>query len=141
MRKPITSRYVIAIALTGRLLVPLAEAFEPSPAVVVPIDGDGVQRMTIAVDSYTYEPNHLQIEVGKPVELILRSATIITPHNFVVKEPTAGLMVDEDIPAGKEAVIRFTALKPGVFPFYCDKKLLFFKSHRDKGMEGLLDVR
>ena len=25
--------------------------------------------------------------------------------------------------------------------FYCDKKLLFFKSHREKGMEGVLKVQ
>jgi len=28
-----------------------------------------------------------------------------------------------------------------LFAFYCDKRLLFFKSHHEKGMEGRLDVR
>jgi hypothetical protein len=28
----------------------------------------------------------------------------------------------------------------GEYPFYCSKKLLFFKSHREKGMEGMLEV-
>ena len=104
-------------------------------------DNDGVQRISITVDSYSYTPNHLQVEVGKPVELILNSVTMITPHNFVVKEPAAGLMIDGDVPAGKTEIIRFTPTQRGLFTFYCDKKLLFFKSHRDKGMEGLLDVR
>jgi hypothetical protein len=45
------------------------------------------------------------------------------------------------VPAGKTEIIRFTPTQRGLFTFYCDKKLLFFKSHRDKGMEGLLDVR
>jgi len=118
-----------------------AEVFQASTSVIVPVDNDGVQRISITVDSYSYTPNHLQVEVGKPVELILNSVTMITPHNFVVKEPAAGLMIDGDVPAGKTEIIRFTPTQRGLFTFYCDKKLLFFKSHRDKGMEGLLDVR
>ena len=118
-----------------------AEVFQASTSVIVPVDNDGVQRISITVDSYSYTPNHLQVEVGKPVELILNSVTMITPHNFVAKEPAAGLMIDGDVPAGKTEIIRFTPTQRGLFTFYCDKKLLFFKSHRDKGMEGLLDVR
>lgn len=34
----------------------------------------------------------------------------------------------------------FTTTKPGKYPFYCDKKLLFMDSHREKGMEGILEV-
>jgi plastocyanin len=119
----------------------VAESFDTSAPVVVPIDGDGVQRVTIVVDSYSYAPSHLQVEVGKPLELILNSVTIVTPHNFVLKEPGAGLMLEQDVPTGKGTIVRFTPTQRGLFKFYCDKKLLFFKSHRDKGMEGLLDVR
>jgi plastocyanin len=117
------------------------QSSETSPPLVVPVDNDGVQRVTIVVDSYSYTPSHLQVEVGKPVELILNSVTIITPHNFVLKEPAAGLMIEEDVPTGKGTIVRFTPTQRGLFKFYCDKKLLFFKSHREKGMEGLLDVR
>ena len=117
------------------------ESFETSAPVIVPIDSDGVQRTTIVVDSYSYTPSHLQVEVGKPVELILHSVTMITPHNFVLKEPGVGLMLEQDVPSGKGTIVRFTPTQRGLFKFYCDKKLLFFKSHRDKGMEGLLDVR
>jgi plastocyanin len=122
-------------------LVSAVESFEASTPVIVPLDSDGVQRATIVVDSYSYTPSHVQVEVGKPVELILDSVTIITPHNFVLKEPGAGLMLEHDVPTGKGTIIRFTPTQRGLFKFYCDKKLLFFKSHRDKGMEGLLDVR
>jgi plastocyanin domain-containing protein len=129
-----------AVVLLQASVAPV-HAFQPAPAVLVPFDTDGVQRITIVADSYSYEPNHLQVEVGKPVELIFKSVTIITPHNFVLKEPASGLMIEEDIPSGKTAVVHFTPIQRGVFTFYCDKKLLFFKSHREKGMEGLLDVR
>ncbi len=37
-------------------------------------------------------------------------------------------------------VIRFTPTRVGSYPFYCNKKLLFFESHREKGMEGILEV-
>jgi plastocyanin len=50
-------------------------------------------------------------------------------------------MVDQDVGDGKSATVRFTPTHPGTFVFYCDKKLLFFKSHREKGMEGRLEVR
>lgn len=143
MRRP--SRLNLAGIIAGLALVctPVSavESFEASTPVIVPLDSDGVQRATIVVDSYSYTPSHLQVEVGKPVELILDSVTIITPHNFVLKEPGAGLMLEHDVPTGKGTIIRFTPTQRGLFKFYCDKKLLFFKSHRDKGMEGLLDVR
>jgi plastocyanin len=133
---------LVAGLLLGSMSVPALESAETSaPVIVVPVDSDGVQRVTIVVDSYSYTPSHLQVEVGKPVELILNSVTIITPHNFVLKEPTAGLMIEEDVPTGKGTIVRFTPAQRGLYKFYCDKKLLFFKSHRDKGMEGLLDVR
>ena len=109
--------------------------------VTLEADVEGVQRTTMILDSYSYLPRYLIVHAGKPVELTLTSVTTLTPHNFVLKEPAAGLMIDQDVAAGKSQMIRFTALQPGLYPFYCDKKLLFFKSHREKGMEGLIDVR
>jgi len=109
--------------------------------VVVQADPDGVQRATIVLDSYSYSPNHLVVQSGKPVELTLTSVTTLTPHNFVLKEPAAGLDIEKDVGAGKSLTVRFTPTQPGTFAFYCDKKLLFFKSHREKGMEGRLEVR
>jgi plastocyanin len=42
---------------------------------------------------------------------------------------------------GKEpAIIKFTPTEPGKYEFYCGKKLLFFKSHKEKGMVGTLEV-
>ncbi|HET8579479.1 MAG TPA: cupredoxin domain-containing protein [Nitrospiraceae bacterium] len=114
---------------------------ESGPPVEVETAPDGVQRVSITMDSYSYTPNHLVVRAGKPVELILTSVTTLTPHNFVLKEPGAGLAVEQDVGAGKTVTVRFTPSQPGVFTFYCDKKLLFFKSHREKGMEGRLEVR
>lgn len=112
-----------------------------SAAVVLEPDAAGVQRASITLDSYFYTPAHLIVQVGKPVELTLTSVTLLTPHNFIIREPSAGLLVEQDVGAGKTVTVRFTPIEPGRFTFYCDKKLLFFKSHREKGMEGLLEVR
>jgi len=108
---------------------------------VAPIEDDGVQRATVTLDSYSYTPNHLVVEAGKPVELTLTSVTTLTPHNFIINEPAGGLSVEQDVGAGKTVTIRFTPAQPGTFPIYCDKRLWPLPSHRDKGMEGKLEVK
>lgn len=100
-----------------------------------------MQRATIALDSYSYTPNHLIVEAGQPVELTLTSVTTIIPHNFIIRDPTGDLSVEQDVGAGKTVTITFTPTQRGTFPIYCDKRLWPLPSHRDKGMEGKLEVR
>lgn len=121
------------LAIGGGALSPVA-AGEP---VTLQPGADGVQRTAIILDSYSYSPDRLIVQVGQPVELVLTSVTTITPHNFIIKD----LGVEQDVGAGKTVTVRFTPTQPGTFPFYCDKKLLFLPSHREKGMEGRLEVR
>ena len=118
-----------------------AERAPMGPPFIVPTDSDGVQRTTVILDSYSYEPAHLVVEKGKPVELTLKSVTVLTPHNFIVKDPAGGFSVEQDVGAGKTAVLKFTPTQSGTFPIYCDKRLWPLPSHRDKGMEGKLEVR
>lgn len=120
---------------------PAVQAAEPSVPVVVPVSADGVQRATVTLDSYSYTPSHLIVEAGKPVELTLTSVTTIIPHNFIIKDPAGSLSVEQDVSAGKTVVVKFTPTQPGTFPIYCDKRLWPMPSHRDKGMEGKLEVR
>jgi plastocyanin len=134
----VTIFWVLALLVGCFVAVTGAQAGE---AVVAESGSDGVQRAKIVMDSYSYKPDHLVVQAGKPVELILMSVTTLTPHNFVLKEPAASLEVNQDVGAGKSGTVRFTPNQPGIFKFYCDKKLLFFKSHREKGMEGRLEVR
>ena len=112
-----------------------------SPPVVIPMTADGMQRATVMLDSYSYTPNHLIVEAGKPVELTLTSVTTIIPHNFIIKDQSGSLSVEQDVSAGKTVTITFTPTQPGIFPIYCDKRLWPLPSHRDKGMEGKLEVR
>jgi heme/copper-type cytochrome/quinol oxidase subunit 2 len=128
--------------LVAFLVCPIGCAFgaEIGP-VVVELAADGAQRATITLDSYSYTPNHLIVQHDKPVELALTSVTTLTPHNFILKEPSAGIEVEQDVRPGKTVTVRFKPTHPGTFTFYCDKKLLFFASHREKGMEGKMEVR
>jgi len=118
-----------------------AETLIPSPPIMVPTSPDGVQRATVILDSYSYSPNHLVVERGKAVELTLTSVTTITPHNFIIKDSAGGLSIEYDVGAGKSVLARFIPTEPGRFPFFCDKRLWPMPSHRDKGMEGVLEVK
>lgn len=118
-----------------------AEADSVAVPLVVPLGADGVQRATVTLDSYSYQPNHLVVEAGKPVELTLKSVTTLTPHNFIIKDPAGSLSVEQDVSAGKTVTVTFTPTQPGTFPIYCDKRLWPLPSHRDKGMEGTLVVK
>lgn len=118
-----------------------AEPAAPTASLVVPLGLDGVQRADVTLDSYSYHPNRLVVAAGKPVELTLASVTTITPHNFIIRDATAGLSVEQDVSAGKTVVVTFTPTQPGTFAIYCDKRLWPFPSHRDKGMEGTLEVK
>jgi heme/copper-type cytochrome/quinol oxidase subunit 2 len=109
---------------------------------MIPIASDGVQRTTVTLDSYSYTPNLLIVEAEKPVELTLTSVTTMIPHNFIIKDPAGSLSVEQDVSAGKTATITVTPTQPGTFTiYYCDKRLWPLPSHRDKGMEGKLEVR
>ena len=133
------------LAIVGLLTVTLVSIGHASDslgsAIAVPISPDGVQRATVILDSYSYSPNHLVVENGKPVELTLTSVTTITPHNFIIKDSSGSLSVEQDVGAGRTVMARFVPTQPGLFSFFCDKRLWPMRSHRDKGMEGLLEVK
>ncbi|MGR3174910.1 MAG: quinol oxidase [Candidatus Scalindua sp.] len=101
---------------------------------------DGIQRIEIVGGKYYFDPNHIIVEVNVPVELeVKKNAKSLVPHGIVMKAPEAGIDFSESL-GTEPKIIRFTPVKTGKFIFYCDKKLLFFKSHRNKGMEGVLEV-
>lgn len=121
-------------------LVPCVLGASPF-AVEVPLSADGVQRTMIEAASYSFTPSHLVVRAGKPVELTFKSVSWLTPHNIIIDDPRSGLSVRQELSAGENVTIKFTPAVTGSFAIYCDEKLLFFKSHREKGMEGVLEVR
>ena len=103
------------------------------------IDPDGIQRVEIVGGGYFFNPDHIMVKVNVPVELKVRKEPGMVPHNIVMKSPEAGIEFDVAL-SSEPKMILFVPTKTGIFPFYCSKKLLFFESHREKGMEGTLEV-
>lgn len=103
------------------------------------IDNDGTQRAEIIGGEYFFEPYHIIVKINVPVELRVRKKPGIVPHDIIVNAPEAGINFKEDL-SKEPKVIKFTPKKAGKYPVYCSKKLLFFKSHKERGMEGLLEV-
>ena len=105
----------------------------------VPMASDAVQRASILGGNHFFQPKRLIVKVNLPVELEVRLEKGVIPHTLVIDAPEAGMSVDEKL-STEVKKIRFTPTATGKYTFYCKNKLLFLKSHRDKGMEGTLEV-
>lgn len=100
---------------------------------------DQSQVVELLGDSYLFKPDRIAVKANVPVELKVRKAPGMVPHNFVIDAPRAGVRVKEDL--GKEPkTIRVTFSTPGEYPFFCSKKPPFGKAHRERGMEGTIVV-
>jgi plastocyanin len=106
---------------------------------IVPMDKDGVQRVEVLGGDYFFKPSHIVVKVNQPVELVVRKDGRIVPHSLVIDAPEAGIKVNVSLSHDPQT-IAFTPTKTGSYPFYCDKKPWFLASHREKGMEGVLEV-
>jgi plastocyanin domain-containing protein len=106
---------------------------------VATVDKDGVQRIEMLAGEYFFDPNYIVVKVNVPVEIKIKKEPTIVPHRFITKAPEAGMDIYESL-SSEPKVIRFTPTKVGKYPFYCDKKFIFSKSHREKGMEGVIEV-
>ena len=103
------------------------------------IGSDGVQHVNILAGDYFFRPGHIIVKVNVPVMLVVRMEQGIIPHGLVLKAPKANISIDEDLNQQSQT-FTFTPTAPGKYAFYCPNKLLFFKSHREHGMEGVLEV-
>ena len=117
------------------LCAPFAAAGERPVAATV--DEGGLQRVEVLAGSYFFRPSHIIVKVNVPVVITIKKEPSIVPHNFVMRD--GGL--DIKIKLSTEArEVRFTPGETGTFDFWCDRRFLFFKSHRARGMEGVLEV-
>lgn len=131
--------YVFAI-LSAVLAMPVfAEEQAPVDTVRAVIDTDGKQRVEILGGGYFFKPNRIIVKVNVPVELSVKREWGIVPHTFVIKIAESGVMIDESLDT-EAKIIAFTPTAVGKYTFYCKNKLLFFKSHEEKGMKGILEV-
>lgn len=88
---------------------------------IVP-DEHGIQRATITMDSYSYNPKELIVQAGKPVEFTLHNTATFIPHTFVVEDSAVGLHLRTEVSAGDRQTLRFTPMQSGNVTFYCDKQ-------------------
>ena len=135
-------RAIVIVGLFILSTLTTALAADPPTAAaptVVPIDKDGVQRVEIVGGDYYFKPGHIVVKVNVPVELNVRKDTYIVPHNMIIDAPEAGIKVNESLSRDPKA-ITFTPTKVGSYAMFCDKKPPFLASHREKGMEGVLEV-
>lgn len=107
--------------------------------VVAAIAADGVQRVEITGGEYFFDPNTIVVKVNVPVELEVKKTPGFAPHNITVKAPEAGIDFTVDL-AKEPKPVKFTPTKTGAYPLYCDKRFLWFKTHRERGMEGMIEV-
>lgn len=132
-------RYLVIIMLALSSVFFVSEVYGQEKTVKAVIDKDGIQRVEVIGGDYYFKPDHIIVKVNVPVELRVKKEAGVVPHNIVIHEPDAGIDINEAL--GKEPkVIKFTLKKAGKYPFYCDKRLLFFRSHRDRGMKGVIEV-
>ncbi len=106
---------------------------------VATVGADGVQRVEIVGGEYYFDPNYIVVKVNVPVELSVKKSGGHTPHSIVVKAPHAGINFSESL-AQDPKTIKFTPTAVGKYEMYCNKKLPFAKSHKDKGMVGVIEV-
>lgn len=99
------------------------------------------QQLTVHLGDYRFQPEIIEVVAGRPVEFTLINDDKITPHNFTLKEPAAGLDLSANVSGSESTTLRFTPQTAGTYPLYCNKKLPFMKSHRERGMEGKLVVK
>ncbi|GAB4389686.1 MAG: hypothetical protein Kow0025_16600 [Thermodesulfovibrionales bacterium] len=131
----------LALLLALALLSPgcAVAAGEEAAPYKAEVGADGVQRVEVRAGSYYFEPAHIVVKVGVPVELIVSKEPGLF-HDMAMDAPEAGMDFRRELDKDRPVVIRFTPGKTGKYEFYCGKRFLFFKSHRARGMEGVLEV-
>ena len=101
---------------------------------------DDANVIEVKLGGYRFMPQEIQLVAEQPTILRLVNTDSITPHNFTMKVPGSEAAIDVDVPGGESVDVQLAPMSAGRYTFYCGNKLLFMKSHREKGMEGTLIV-
>jgi plastocyanin domain-containing protein len=140
--------FLTALAALGFLAAGCQSTPEPSSHAqeqkqapqVAQADPDGVQRLRVVAGNYFFKPSHIVVKVNAPVELVASREAGMVPHDLVIRAEDAGITVEHDL-ATEPRKIAFTPKKVGKYAIYCSKKPPFGgASHRERGMEGVLEV-
>ena len=137
--KPLRFLSLLILALTVCSAAGLVSAQPGNEPYRATVDSDGVQHVNILAGDYFFRPKHIIVKVNVPVIFEVHMEQGIIPHGLVLKAPKANILIDEDL-SQQSQTFTFTPTASGKYAFYCPNKLLFFKSHREHGMEGVLEV-
>ncbi len=118
-----------ALLLSSLFVLGLAQVSAAEPQVI-----------EVKLGSYYIQPEKITVKRDQPVTLNLTNEASLLPHNLVIKAPEAGIDIAVDVSAGKTASVSFTPTKPGSYEMICSKEPPFVKSHKEKGMHGVLEV-
>ncbi len=129
----------LALGCATLLLSGAALAASDAPPTAARLDADGVQRVQLLGGSYFFRPERIAARAGQPIEITLQLEPGIVPHSFVLEGPDGRAVAES--PMGSEPRTLRLTLPAGDYRFHCPKQLLGFKSHRERGMAGLLEVR
>ena len=133
-----SARYLLTFCIF--LIVTLAyAAADREKRHIAAVGPDGVQRVEMLAGSYFFDPDLIVVKVNVPVELKVKKEGGLAPHNIVLKAPEAGMDFAQEL-GSEPAYIRFTPTRTGRYEFECSKKFLYFESHKERGMHGVLLV-
>ncbi len=74
---------------------------------------NGVREITVTAKKYEFLPDPIGVKQGEKIRLKITATD--TAHGFGVKEYN----INQDLPAGKEQIVEFTADKAGTFTVKC----------------------
>jgi plastocyanin domain-containing protein len=131
------SRFILLIAVSFAAVV--AAAQNQTEVYTATVDKDGTQHVSILAGGYFFKPNRIVVKKNIPVEFSVSKEPGMVPHSIVANAPEAGIVFDESLSSDPK-IITFTAQATGEYVFYCKNKLPFFPSHREKGMQGIIEV-
>ncbi len=105
-----------------------------------PLEANELRVIDIRLGSYYIKPNKISVKVNETVTLNITNEATLIPHNLVIEAPEADIHLKVDVSAGKSASVSLTPAKTGSYEISCAKKPPFGKSHKEKGMHGILEV-
>ena len=117
-----------------------AQVFAVAVLVATPAMAADPQVIEITLDSYTITPDRITVPANHPVTFKVTNKATFISHNLVIQAPEAGMDVRIDVRAGKTVEATFTPTRPGSYEMLCDKSPPIGKSHKEKGMHGILIV-
>lgn len=127
-----------ALLVLGLLAGCAALAAGPELPVAATVGTDGVQRVAIIGGSYFFRPAQIVAQAGRPLEITVSMEGGLVPHRFVLEGADRRPLADVEL-AEQPQTLRLE-LAAGEYVFHCPNRLLFLKSHRERGMTGVLRV-